>query len=286
LRAEVKRILGEAAQLDAQEDKLFGEARGDELPPELANRRSRLERLRAAKERLQAQVAADKERYERHVAERQEREQLRGRPLRGRKPRLPITEPPVGAKANPSDPDSRILKSQHGFIQGYNAQAAVTDAQIVIAAEIVDEGNDSRQLLPITDAARAALHCAGIEDQIKCVLGDAGYWNLPQLKALAADGIDALVSPDRGRSPDPGRPSRALAAGSIAEWMRERISGPEKSIYALRKQLVEPVFGQTKSNRRIDRIYRHGLPAAQSEWRLACATHNLLKLHRHQAATG
>lgn len=286
LREEVDRILEEAARIDAAEDEQFGEARGDELPPELADRRSRLARLRAAKERLDAHVVADRERYERHVAQRRELEAERGRSLRGRKPRLPITEPPANARANPSDPDTRILKGQHGFVQGYNAQAAVTDAQIVIAAEVVDESNDTRQLAPMTRAARESLTAAGIGEEIGCVLGDAGYWNRPHLKALAADGIDALVSPDRGRSPGPERPPRELGRGSIAEWMRERITGPDKDTYARRKQLVEPVFGQTKHNRRIDRIYRRGRPAAQMEWRLACMTHNLLKLHRHRLAAG
>lgn len=285
LREEVDRILEEAAAVDAAEDAQFGQARGDELPPELADRRSRLARLRAAKERLDAQVTADEERYERHMARRRELEARRGRPLRGAKPRLPMTEPPATAKANVSDPDTRILKGQHGFVQGYNAQAAVTDAQIVIAAEIVDEGNDTRQLEPMTRTAREELQRAGIEAEIECVLGDAGYWNVAALKTLAAQGVDALISPDRGRSPDPRRPPRDLGAGSIAAWMRERITGQDKDTYARRKQLVEPVFGQTKHNRRIDRIYRHGRPAAQTEWRLACMTHNLLKLHRHRLAT-
>ena len=158
IEAEVRRILAEAAETDAKEDALYGTGRtGDELPPELADRRSRIARLKEAKRRLEHEDAARAEAHQRHLAEREriERERgrrLRGRRLRGRKPKPP--EPDPSAKANLTDPDSRVVTGRSGYLQGYNAQAAVSADQLILAAELTQEANDVAQLHPMI-AARA-----------------------------------------------------------------------------------------------------------------------------------
>ena len=161
IEAEVRRILTEAAETDAAEDALYGEGvRGDELPPELADRRSRLARLKEAKRRLEEEDAARQRAHQEHLAERERIERERGTRLRGRKPKPPAPAP--AAKANTTDPDSRILKCPDRFIQGYNAQAAVGPNQIILAAEITPKANDVAELHPMIAATEKSLHAVGI----------------------------------------------------------------------------------------------------------------------------
>jgi transposase len=276
-------ILADAARIDAEEDELYGSARGDELPPELADPQTRKERLRQAKRELEAEWQAEREAAEAHNARCAEHAQARaaGAPRMGRRPRpRPLPEPP-SRRINVTDPDSRPVRTHRGFLQGYSAQAAATEDQIVVAAEVVIGGQDQGQLEPMAAQVLDELGRAGVEDDLKTLLADAGYWNTAQINALRGRGIDALVAPDgQARRGPPVKKRSELAAE-----LRARLDTDEgRRLYGKRQQIIEPVFGQTKSNRGADRFLRRGQAACRSEWRLITATHNLLKLWRHGLA--
>ena len=179
---------------------------------------------------------------------------------------------------NVTDLDSRSVKTARGFIQGYNAQAVATDEQIIVAAEVEIGGTDQGLLEPMIRAAVGELRAAGIELDIQVALADAGYWKAEQIQTLWAEGIQALVPPDGQTNGKDGDPRRS---GGIYDHMRRILAGDHgKALYAQRKQTIEPIFGQTKHNRRADRFQRRGRAACRSEWRLITATHNLLKYWR------
>jgi hypothetical protein len=184
-------------------------------------------------------------------------------------------------RSNVSDPDSRNLKTTRGWVQGYNAQAVVGEGQIVLAAEISVESLDTASLQPMVETALRDLAAAGVSETPGVVLADAGYWKNDALDALVAQGIPTLVARDADRRKEP-RPGRR---GGLYDFARS-VLGTEwgKELYLRRQGIVEPVFGQVKSNRGADRFLRRGRSAVRSEWRLLTATHNLLKLHRHQLA--
>jgi transposase len=269
-------LLADAARIDAEEDALYGDTRGDELPEELTDPRTRRERLAAAKRELEqeweAQRRAHEAKQERHRAD---RERPAGQRVGGRPPRRrDMSGPPPGRK-NITDPDSRSVRTPRGFIQGYNAHLAVGDGQVVLGAEVTLGGTDQGQLEPMLEHARAQL--AGIDaDGPAVVLADAGYWTGAQITTLEDHAVTVLVPPDKDiHNPDPRR------AGGAYQRMREKLKTPDGArLYAQRMRLIEPIFGQTKHNRRIDRFHRRGLTAVRSEWRLITATHNLLKLWR------
>jgi len=170
------------------------------------------------------------------------------------------------------------LKGPRGYLQGYNAQAAVTGRQIVIAAEVNADAPDFGHLEPMVTATQRELERAGLSDTPGVVVADAGYWNQEHMEAIVARGIQVIVRPDaaKRRSPRPGW------QGGLYALMR-RVLQTERGggLYRQRQATIEPVFGDMKFNRRIDRFLRRGRTAASSEWRLITATHNLLKLHRH-----
>jgi transposase len=292
LGEEVERILAEAAEADAAESALYGERRGDELPDELAQRGSRLQRLRAARERLEAQVC---EQHAEHALRLEQRAAKQaalpaGKRLRGRRPAPAPAVVAPEAKANTSDPDSRILRDGIAYVQGYNAQAAVAEGQIIVAAELVQDTNDRHQLTPMLAKTEETLAAIGHEEEIGVCLADAGYWDTDALEAIVERGQRLIVNPDtsnprRQRVADPRRSyPRAPRMEGIRLAMHETLASDEgRALYAARRELAEPVFGQTKVTRRADRFLRRGLDACQSEWRLICATHNLLKLWRQPA---
>jgi transposase len=279
----VRAILEEAAAVDAAEDELYGDARGDELPPELANPRTRRARLREAKRRLDAELAAERERVERHNRRCREHAEARaeGRPKKGRPPvEKPLPDEPSG-RVNVTDPDSRSVVTHRGFIQGYNAQAVVTEDQIVIAADVVIGSPDGGLLEPMIDQTDRELAAVGAGEPPRVALADAGYWSGPQIERLTERGVELLVPPD-GHASERAGPSRR---GQASERMRRKLETDEgRRLYARRQHMIEPVFGDTKSNRGIDRFLRRGQPACRSEWRLITATGNLLKLWRHGLA--
>jgi len=306
-----REIVEEAARVDADEDERFGDARGDELPEGLRTSGDRRRVLREAKQALDAERAAQAKpiprgrserlvecrhrlqqdwELERHVVSEHAKWHAAGiatdgsRRMAGARHNIkpyPLPAAPAGS-INVTDPDSRNLKTPRGWVQGYNAQAVVTGEQIVIAAEISTESLDTANLAPMVLAAEAQLHGAGVCEALGVVLADAGYWTNAAIETLPARGIQPLVAPDADRRAEP-RPGRR---GGLYDFMRRVLTSERGSeLYARRQAIVEPVFGQIKANRRADRFQRRGLAAVRSQWRLLTATHNLLKLHRHQLAT-
>ena len=192
-------------------------------------------------------------------------------------------DPPAApaGKINVTDPDSQMVKSLHGWLQGYTAQAVATEGQIIVAADVIVSGNERRRLTPMVDQAIQALERAGIDEQPETVLADAGFFNTDQIDQLAARGIKPLVSPDASGRKAPGKMRRSAAF----EQMRQTLQTDEGwASYRRRSQIIEPVFAHTKTIRRADRFQRRGLPACRAEWRLIAATHNLLKLWRLTSA--
>ena len=194
-------LLAEAKAVDEAENEQFGQARGDELPREMADSASRRARLKEAKRQIEAEHEAAKDAHRERLERRAALEAEQGRRFAGRPPKAPPERIPSKTRLNITDRDSRSVKTRKGFIQGYNAQAAATSEQIIIAAEIVGNGVDYGLLEPVVDAAVAELAAAGISDQIDVLLADAGYWASGQIENLAARGIQPLVPPD-GQNPE------------------------------------------------------------------------------------
>ncbi|MBV9366309.1 MAG: transposase [Solirubrobacterales bacterium] len=242
---------------------------------------SRSERVLEAKRRMDEELA-----YE-HAANREyEHYRATGRASDGRrfgKPAKPYSPPLVPeGKINVTDPDSRELRTQgQPNIQGYNAQAVVTEQQIVIAAEIVIQSPDFGQLEPMVDAALRELDQAGVSERPRTVLADAGYWHTNQIEHLLADGFQVLVPPD---STVAEAPRRGWEGGMYSFMRRVLATDLGRELYIKRRHSIEPVFGQIKHNREMTRFRRRGRAAARSEWRLIAATHNLMKLHNHWIA--
>jgi transposase len=301
-----REILAEADRVDREEDEQFGEARGDELPPEFQTAHGRKGWLREAKQRLDAKRAEEakpiarsrperlresKRRLEEELATEQRAndayETYRARGVMkdgrrfggGNKPYQP-PETPAG-KVNVTDPDSRNVKTPRGYMQGYNVQAAATEQQIVIAAEVTIASSDFGHLQPMVSATQTELQAAGVTDTLEVVVADAGYWHQKQMEAVINDGIQVLIPPDAGKRTDT---RRGWDGGAYAHMRRVLQTDRGGELYRKRKAMIEPVFANTKFNRRIDRFQRRGRSAARSEWRLITATHNLLKLHKHQIA--
>src|SRR5215218_1830921 len=302
-----REIVEEAKATDTAEDELYGEARGDELPEEFATAQGRRGWLRDAKQRLEAERAANAQPVPRsrpkrlHEAKRRLEEELfsevranrayeayraRGRMKDGRRfgrPPDPYQPPatPEG-RINVTDPDSRVVKGLRGFIQGYNAQAVTNEHQVVIAAEVMTAAPDFGHLEPMLDAAQRELQAAGVTDTPEVLLADAGYWHGEQMQRIAERGIEVLIPPDTSRR----RTTRRNWDGGRYDQMRELLAtDPGRALYRKRQPMIEPVFGQTKHNRGLGRFHRRGRAAVRTEWRLITATHNLLKLHRHTLAT-
>jgi Transposase DDE domain len=290
LQAEVAEILRQAAEIDQREDRLFGEARGDELPAELASKAGRLTRLRRAKARLEAEAAAREQAYQQRVAAHTAAAKAKGRTPRQLK-RRPQETPKPEATANATDPDSRFLHARNGTVQGYNAQAVTTCEQVIVAAELTDEANDVHQLEPMLQATATTLAAAEIDQRPEAALADSGYWSIDNLTAIP-NAPELLIPPARhGRQGKPrkdGRPSESRSDGLRAAVTAKLNSEDGKARYAKRRETVEPVFGQIKEQQGARRFLRRGLRACNAEWKLLCGTHNLLKLWRHtatQAAT-
>ena len=289
IEEEVRKMLAEAKQKDEEEDRLFGKgSRGDEIPEELRDRRSRLARLKECRERLaiekeeKAQCQAEK------IEKRQAEEAAAGHRKRGRKPKeaAEIQKEAEKAKANVTEPDSRIMKTRKGYIQGYNAQALVDKGQIILAADVTQEPNDVHQLHPMTEQAQQELQAAGVPEEIKSELADAGYWSENNaMKSLPTDPEFLIATTkdwkQRKAMREQGAPRGRMPKDlSPRDWMeRKLLTKRGSNLYKLRGQTVEPVFGQIKS-RGCDIFMRRGLQAVLSEWKLICATHNLLKLFR------
>jgi transposase len=280
IRDEVERILAEAAQADASEDERLGEARGDELPAELADPRSRRERLRRCKEQLEQAQADEEAAHRANLAWRAGWEREHGRRLAGRKPTPPDPAALAELRINTTDPDTRLMKRAGGkSVQGYNVQVVASPEQVILAAQVTQSHNDADQLAPMVAHAAETLREAEIEAPIGIVLADGGYWNSPAIGEVRRQGIDVLVPTQDRRRTAPRKLSPRQ--GQEAQRIEAVLSTPEgRALYRRRQQIVEPVFAHTKVIRRSDHFLRRGLAACQAEWRLIAATHNLLKLWR------
>jgi transposase len=279
---EVRRLLGEAERTDEAEDQQFGRAvRGDELPRELRRREGRLEKIRAAKERLEARARARaRDRMEAKGASDEEIAQAED-----------AATPHAKEQSNFTDPDSRILRTKTGWIQGYNAQVLVEEASgVILAQEVVAHSADSPRLVPMLDhleANLAALQVPTGQRRPAAFTADAGYCSERNLTALAGRGIDAYVATGRERHHrggiDPhGRPRTPLRAA-----MREKLQTEVgRAIYARRKAITEPVHGLIKQARGFRQFLLRGLSNVQMEFTLVALTHNLLKLWRAQRLAG
>jgi transposase len=275
-----REILKEAAEIDAAEDERFGEARGDELPPELADPKTRRSRIRELLDELDAERQAEHEQRRAMLERRAEHERRTGRRPPGRPPVERPKDLRKVRRVNVTDPDSRPVKTPRGFIQGYNAHAVVGEHQIILAADVTIGTRDQGHLEPLIMAAREELDGVGASAP-EAVLADAGYWSAAQIRSLRAGGMTVLVPPDAHARTEP----LAFKRGGLYQDMRERLkTDVGRALYRRRMTMIEPVFGQTKSNRRAERFQRRGHPAVRSEWRLITATHNLLKLWRAAAA--
>jgi transposase len=272
LAAEVDRWLKAAEAADREEDQLYGDRRGDELPDWVADKQKRLEKIRQAKAELEAEAraAADEERRRRQKAE--EERQAAGRKKSGKPAAPPKEEPSPKTQRNFTDPESRILKTKDGFIQGYNAQAAVDGkAQIIVAHDLVAQMSDQDQLVPLLDGIKANLG-----RQPKEASADAGYCSEANLKALRKRRISGYVAIGPAKHPERGKSN---LTGRLTKAMRARLRrGGWRSRYRLRKQIVEPVFGQIKEARGFRQFLLRGLAKVKAEWAMICTAHNLTKL--------
>jgi transposase len=284
LEREVAEILTQAADADQREDAEYGDARGDELPAALASKAGRLARLRQAKAQLEAEAAERAQRFAQRVAAATAAAAAKGKPPPTLKPRARDEAPNPKATANVTDPDSRLLHTRRGRVQGYNAQAVSTCEQVIVAAELTQQANDFQQLRPMLNATAATLAAAGIAERPGTLAADSGYWSIANLTQIP-DAPELLIPPPKhGRHGKPrkdGKPSASRSDGLRAAMTARLQSQDGKARYAKRKETVEPVFGQIKDARGARRFMRRGLHACEAEWKLLCGTHNLLKLWRH-----
>jgi transposase len=239
--------------------------------------RSRMERLLEAERRLAQDLSVAHQANQAYEDYRARGVMKDGRRFGGPpKPYVPPAEPE--GKVNLTDPDCRQQKVLDGWIQGYNAQAVVNERQIVLAAEITVDSPEYGHLGPVVEATERELERAGITDRPQVVLADAGYWHQAQMEEIISRGMQVLVPPDSRQRQGP----RAGWVGGWYSWMRTVLDHePGRGLYRKRSGMIEPVFADEKHNRGIDRFHRRGRSAVLSEWRLINATHNLLKLHRH-----
>jgi hypothetical protein len=244
--------------------------------------RDRPKRVREAKRRLDEQLFTEmraEQAYQRYRARGRDRRGGRLGPNTVPKPYIAPEMPP--GEINLTDPDSRMVKGQHQFIQGYNAQAATNEHQIVIGAEIEVVSPDFGHLERTLNAARRELQAAGVTELPKLVVADSGYWHTEQMQRLAAEGIPVLIPPDSGLRTGP----RPGWTGGIYDFMRRVLASEHgKALYHQRQHLIESLFGSIKHNRGFRQFLRRGRAAVRTEWRLITATHNLRKLHQHQIA--
>jgi hypothetical protein len=285
LEDEIAALLAEAQRVDAAEDARYGTGtRGDELPADLARRESRLAKIRAAKADLEAEAKVEAAEAaaaaQAKLAERERQTRETGRKPKGPAPTVPDptqATPTPKAQRNFTDPASRIMKdgATKSFVQAYNAQAAVDGTvQVIVAADVTQAANDKQQLVPMLTQVGA--NCGAWPSAAS---GDAGYFSAAAVTDAALDGIALYVPPDRQHHGEV--PAPPADDGTVIGAMRAKLQTVAgHAVYALRKAIVEPVFGQIKDPRGFRRFAFRGLTKVRAEWQLICLTHNLLKLFR------
>jgi transposase len=273
LQAEVKRWLAAAEAADAEEDKLFGaDRRGDELPAWVADKAKRLVKIREARAALEAEAkAAAGEKVAAETAA-QAKRQAEGRKKPGRPAKPPSDKPAPKAQRNFTDPESRVMLAKDGFIQGYNAEAAVDGAaQVIVAQALIASQSDHDQLVPLLDGITANLG-----RQPREVSADSGFCSEANLRALDRRGIAGYVAVARAKHP---AKAKRKPAGPLTQAMQRKLKrAGRRSRYRLRKQVVEPVFGQIKAARGFRQFLLRGIDKVRAEWAMLCTAHNLLKL--------
>jgi transposase len=272
LQAEVDRWLAAAEAADAEEDKLHGAKRGEEMPKWVADKEKRIAKIRAAKAELEAEAKAAAQEETRRRAEAEEKRKTQGRKRNGPPPAPPSAEPDGKAQRNFTDPESRVLLTKDGYIQGWNAQAAVDGtAQVILAHGLTPSMSDHGQLVGLVDAV-----VAGLGRRPREVSADSGYLSESNLAALDERGIAAYIA--TGRAKHPGEVKRKIG-GPLTQAMRRKLRRAGwRSRYRLRKQIVEPVFGQIKQARGFRQFLLRGVEKVRAEWALICTAHNLTKL--------
>lgn len=281
IRANVATLLAEAEAVDAEEDERYGpDRRGEELPEDLQRREQRLAVIREAKQALEAEAA------EREAARRAELEAEGKKPRRPPRGRDPF-KPKPGAQRNFTDPESRIMKTSDGsFHQCFSGQAVVDSvAQVIVAAELSDQAPDTRQLAPALDQLTHNLDAIEAElPEGAALTADAGYFSEDNIRITAEHGLDAHIATGRFKhsEPQPPAPRGPVARDATPKQRMARKLRTKKgrAVYARRKAIVEPVFGQIATVQDGRRLLLRGKQAAREQWRFHCAIHNLLKLHR------
>jgi transposase len=285
---QINRVLAEAEATDAREDRQFGpDAGGPALPGDLKRRGDRLARLKACQEKLQAQAAAAATRQENKIAAREAEEQASGRRKRGRKPKEPDPSVDPDTVANTTDPQSGILKTRRGWVQGYNAQAVVTTGQIILAADVTTQANDVRQLTGMLDQAQANVEAVlGEEAVLGAAVADAGYWSEANADSQTEE-CELFIATQKYHKQRAALRDAPAPRGRIPKSMtvRERMDRKlrtkrGRALYRKRGASVEPVFGQMKDRQDAGRFSMRGLELCRGEWQLQAAVHNLRKLHR------
>ena len=294
LKAEVEKLLAQAAETDATEDALYGKGkRGDELTGELARRESRLKKIAEAKGALEQEAReraeAAKKAAEAKLEQRRQKEEESGKKAGGRPPQVPDpaqSRPEPKAQRNFTDPESRIMPDgahKGSFVQAYNAQIAVDSAaQIIVAAELTQDSNDKRQLAPMLERVERNMGA-----KPETASADAGYCSEEQLNDERLKGVELYVATGKQKhglpqAGDVAPPDElAVASDSSVERMKQKLrTETGQAVYKMRKAIVEPVFGQIKAARGIRAFLLRGLVKVSAEWKLICAAHNLLKMFR------
>ena len=260
LREEVRKLLNQAEAADKEEDSRYGrDRRGDELPEELQRRETRIARIREAK----------------HALEERAQEQAKSK---GKDPEQ--AQPTKKAQYNFTDPESRMLKGSDGFLQGYNTQIAVEPVfQLIVGQRVTQAANDKQQMVPLIEA---------IEEQSgqkpEGVLADNGYCSDENLKYLARKRMEGFVATGKQKHGERRKPCQRgplpREAGRVERMERKLETKVGAAVYATRKFIVEPVFGQIKQARGFRQFLLRGIEKVRGEWALICMTHNLLKFHK------
>jgi transposase len=283
LAAEVDAWLKAAEAADAEEDAAFGDKRGDEMPDWVADKAKRRAKIREAMAALEAEATAEAEAKAGEEAKKRAAAEAAGKKPRakgGRKPKTEPGTPPDKAQRNFTDPESKIMKGRDGFIQGYNAQAAVdAKAQVIVAHGLTDCAADGGQLVGMVDAVTA-----NTGQNPAQISADSGYCSEANIQAMEDRKIEAFIATGRQKHGEAAADS-GQAKTPKTEQMRERLrEGGFDSPYRLRKQIVEPVFGQIKSARGFRQFLMRGVKKVAAEWAMLCTVHNILKLAGAAAA--
>jgi transposase len=294
LREDIEALVTQAHQQDAEDDAALGSRRGDDLPAELARRAARLATIEAAMRRLEARAKAEAEAERQRRAEAEAARQHLGTQRRGKAPKPVEDIPDDKAQINFTDPELQIMRTNNkGWEYCGNAQASVDAAhQIIVACDVTVESNDTQQAAPMAQLTMAQLEQAGIgrpTDATGAVhkipaTYDSGYYSEAAVIAVEQGGFDPYMATGRQRHHTP-QAEGAEPPVTAKDRMAAKVQTPEgRALYARRKVIVEPVFGQLKEARGFRRFLLRGLQKIRGEWRLVCLTHNVLKIWRHACA--